>query len=96
MNFTKKVMCYFKLITFSVILETTVTFGPPMHFSYASDGIFHLWKWKHLTNFDFSDDLFLQCRGHQSAPKMAIEPFKKVYNPTTDFLIFPKKNQSSI
>ena len=26
--------------------------------SYASDGIFHLWKWKLPTNFDFSDGFF--------------------------------------
>jgi hypothetical protein len=29
--------------------------------SYASDGIFPLWKWKLPTNLDFSDGFFLQC-----------------------------------
>jgi len=29
--------------------------------SYASDGIFHLWKWKLPTNFDFSYGFFTVC-----------------------------------
>ena len=32
------------------------------HISYASDGIFHLWKWKLSMNFDFSPKVFLQWR----------------------------------
>ena len=44
--------------------------------SYASDGIFQRWKWKLLTNFDFSNGFFYSVHGHRFNP---ILPTSHIY-----------------